>query len=169
MGHSKGTQWGLHWCLALLWPGHYGQFLAHELSTLLSYLNLISRLISIVSPAWVTKLFTEKEPVANSERKKGLQLHPKLVFRQHFCSPPMINLLSWWDRTKFKSVWTWRESFCCHSVSYGVQFQSPDGCISLLFDWNHFVLSQISRLMCSFVLHNETVYYQLWFNRLQPV
>ncbi len=61
---SPCVTWAL-WSISSTWTIHP-----------LSYLNLISRLISIVSPAWVTKLFTQKEPIASSGKKKGLQRLP---------------------------------------------------------------------------------------------
>lgn len=90
MGHSEGTQYELHWCLPLLWPGYYGQLWSLSSTWTvypLSYLNLISWLISIVSSAWVTKALTQNELVANHERKTGLQLLSRLLSTV-VCRPP---------------------------------------------------------------------------------
>lgn len=145
----------------------------------LSYLNLISRLISIVSPSWVTKLFTQMQPIASSERTKGYRLLPSLGFRQHFCSPPVICLVL----SKDVPIALTREYLCHGSVNlkvkpvvviqslsfFSVHFKNITGFISLLVAWGHFILSQTSKVIWGFVLCSETAHYQLWFNWLSSV
>lgn len=103
----------------------------------LSYLNLISRFISIVSPACVLKPFTQKEPNANSGRKEGLQ--PPQHFR------PIISVFlsnaNWLDKNvqQVKQLCDLGGVICCTSIFCSVQCQVTNGFVCLSFDRNHHI------------------------------